>query len=177
MQYKYFLFTHVEFDIKYNADRVIEINLLTDPQKVGRCRQRRSGGPPSRLPPLPRPQPLSAPRSAASAIKRDCLPRAALRTPAAAAASTQARAYLTPPPPSCNTPLPPSHPPPRWHAQAVDIIEGVSTPTVKFTYSVKWSLTSMKYEDRLQRYERFPLNPVHLEVGDSPAGPAGSDIR
>lgn len=30
-EYKYYLFTHIDFDIKYNGDRVIEINVLTDP--------------------------------------------------------------------------------------------------------------------------------------------------
>lgn len=30
--------------------------------------------------------------------------------------------------------------------------------------SVKWAATHIKHKDRLLRYERFPLNPVHLEV-------------
>jgi hypothetical protein len=46
----------------------------------------------------------------------------------------------------------------------VDISEGADGPPAEFTYSVKWTQTHIKYEDRLQRYERFPLNPVHLEV-------------
>jgi hypothetical protein len=29
--YKYLLFTHLAFDIKFNGDRVIEVNVLTDP--------------------------------------------------------------------------------------------------------------------------------------------------
>jgi hypothetical protein len=29
---------------------------------------------------------------------------------------------------------------------------------------VKWSPTTITYDDRLQRYERFPLNPIHLEI-------------
>lgn len=33
-EYKYYLFTHVDFDIKYNDDRVIEINVLADPQQA-----------------------------------------------------------------------------------------------------------------------------------------------
>jgi hypothetical protein len=33
-EYKYYLFTHVDFDIKYNGDNVIEINVLADPQKA-----------------------------------------------------------------------------------------------------------------------------------------------
>lgn len=78
---KYYLFTHIEFDIKYNEDRVIEINVSTDPQ------------------------------------------------------------------------------------QAQDISEYVASPiTVKFTYSVKWSPTATTFDKRLQRYERLPLNPVHLEI-------------
>lgn len=35
---------------------------------------------------------------------------------------------------------------------------------VSFSYSVKWSATPITYDDRLQRYERFPLNPIHLEI-------------
>jgi hypothetical protein len=35
---------------------------------------------------------------------------------------------------------------------------------VSFSYSVKWSPTTITYDDRLQRYERFPLNPIHLEI-------------
>lgn len=31
---RFFLFTHIDFDIKYNADRVIEINVSTDPQQA-----------------------------------------------------------------------------------------------------------------------------------------------
>jgi hypothetical protein len=50
-------------------------------------------------------------------------------------------------------------------ARVVDISEGVDLPTAEFTYSVKWVPTTIPYEERLQRYERFPLNPVHLEVG------------
>jgi hypothetical protein len=33
-EYKYYLFSHIDFDIKYNADRVIEINVLADPQQA-----------------------------------------------------------------------------------------------------------------------------------------------
>jgi hypothetical protein len=29
---------------------------------------------------------------------------------------------------------------------------------------VKWTQTTIAFDDRLQRYERFPLNPIHLEV-------------
>ncbi|KIY91946.1 Putative phagocytic receptor 1b [Monoraphidium neglectum] len=79
-QYRYYVFTHMSFDIKYNGDRVIEINVLTDP------------------------------------------------------------------------------------AHVADVSEGAELPTVAFTYSVKWVPTTIPYEDRLQRYERFPLNPVHLEI-------------
>jgi hypothetical protein len=79
-EFKYFLFTHVDFDIKYNDDRVIEINVSTDPQ------------------------------------------------------------------------------------EAVDISENVTSAKAKFTYSVKWSPISLPFERRLERYEKFPLNPVHLEV-------------
>ncbi len=78
--HRFYLFTHIDFDIKYNGDNVIEINVSTDPQ------------------------------------------------------------------------------------QAVDISEGVSEVKVKFTYSVRWTPTTTTYDKRLQRYERFPLNPVHLEV-------------
>lgn len=35
---------------------------------------------------------------------------------------------------------------------------------VSFSYSVKWSPTTITYDQRLQRYERFPLNPIHLEI-------------
>lgn len=77
---RFFLFTHIDFDIKYNEDRVIEINVSTDPQ------------------------------------------------------------------------------------QAVDISEGVQEAKVKFTYSVRWTPTATTFDRRLARYERFPLNPVHLEV-------------
>jgi hypothetical protein len=35
---------------------------------------------------------------------------------------------------------------------------------VTFSYSVKWSPTTITYDQRLQRYERFPLNPIHLEI-------------
>mmetsp|Transcript_13838 Transcript_13838/g.29854 ORF Transcript_13838/g.29854 Transcript_13838/m.29854 type:complete len:608 (+) Transcript_13838:164-1987(+) len=77
---RYFLFTHIDFDIKYNDDKVIEINVSTDPQ------------------------------------------------------------------------------------QAVDISDGTSNVKAKFTYSVRWTAVTTPYEKRLQRYERFPLNPVHLEI-------------
>jgi hypothetical protein len=82
-EYRYYVFTHVDFDIKYQGDRVIEINVLTDPH------------------------------------------------------------------------------------QAVDISEGQNDVKAKFSYSVKWTPTTITFENRLQRYERFPLNPVHLEVGGS----------
>jgi len=78
------LFTHIHFDIHYNGDYIIEINVSTDP------------------------------------------------------------------------------------AQAEDISEdklkGESSLQVEFTYSVKWSQTSTPFEKRLQRYEKFPKNPVHLEI-------------
>jgi hypothetical protein len=32
---RYYLFTHVHFDISYNNDRVIEINVSTDPLRTG----------------------------------------------------------------------------------------------------------------------------------------------
>lgn len=81
-EFKYYLFTHVNFHIKYNEDRVIEINVETDP------------------------------------------------------------------------------------SLSVDISESVKTAiTAKFTYSVKWIPTPTTFERRLQRYEKFPLDPVHLEVG------------
>jgi hypothetical protein len=35
---------------------------------------------------------------------------------------------------------------------------------VKFTTSVDWKQTTTTYDQRLQRYEKFPLNPIHLEV-------------
>lgn len=47
----------------------------------------------------------------------------------------------------------------------MDISENVTSATAKFTYSVRWTPVTTKFEDRLARYERFPLNPVHLEVG------------
>lgn len=33
-EFKFYLFTHIDFDIKYNGDRVIEINVLADPQQA-----------------------------------------------------------------------------------------------------------------------------------------------
>ena len=33
---RYYLFTHVHFDIAYNGDRVIEINVSTDPLRTVR---------------------------------------------------------------------------------------------------------------------------------------------
>lgn len=77
---RYYLFTHIEFDIKYNEDKVIEINVSTNPE------------------------------------------------------------------------------------QAVDISNDAADLKVKFTYSVRWIPTTKKWENRLDRYERFPLNPVHLEA-------------
>jgi hypothetical protein len=74
------LFTHVDFDIKYNNDRVIEINVYHDA------------------------------------------------------------------------------------AQAVDISEDIAEATVKFSYSVRWTPTDHPFENRLRRYEQFPLRPEHLEV-------------
>lgn len=78
--YRFFVFTHIAFDIKYNEDRVIEVNVLTDPARVA------------------------------------------------------------------------------------DISEGIPPPTVEFSYSARWTPTAVAFGDRLQRYERFPLNPVHLEI-------------
>ena len=77
---RYYLFTHIEFDVKYNEDKVIEINVSTNPE------------------------------------------------------------------------------------QAVDISNDAPDLKVKFTYSVRWIPTAKKWESRLDRYERFPLNPVHLEA-------------
>jgi hypothetical protein len=45
-----------------------------------------------------------------------------------------------------------------------DISEGAAPPSVEFTYDVTWSPTTVQYDDRLGRYERFPLDPVHLEI-------------
>jgi hypothetical protein len=50
-------------------------------------------------------------------------------------------------------------------ARVVDISADTREPEVEFSYSVKWEGTEQEYDDRLARYERFPLNPVHLEVG------------
>lgn len=41
---------------------------------------------------------------------------------------------------------------------------GFACLQVTFSYSVKWSPTTITYDQRLQRYERFPLNPIHLEI-------------
>eukprot|EP00882_Tetradesmus_deserticola_P008078 GHRQ01008508.1.p1 GENE.GHRQ01008508.1~~GHRQ01008508.1.p1 ORF type:complete len:612 (+),score=239.25 GHRQ01008508.1:279-2114(+) len=79
-EYKFFLFTHIDFEVKYNGDNVVEINVLTDPN------------------------------------------------------------------------------------QAVDISENTKDVKVQFSYSVKWTQTTITFDDRLQRYERFPLNPIHLEI-------------
>mmetsp|Transcript_15064 Transcript_15064/g.40711 ORF Transcript_15064/g.40711 Transcript_15064/m.40711 type:complete len:621 (+) Transcript_15064:197-2059(+) len=78
--YKYYLFTHIDFEIKYNGKHVIEISVSTDPHQV------------------------------------------------------------------------------------VDISDGNKEVTAKFTYSVHWTPTETTFENRLQRYERFPLNPIHLEI-------------
>jgi len=77
---RYYLFTHIDFDIKYNERHVIEISVSTDPR------------------------------------------------------------------------------------QALDISDGAHNTTAKFTYSVQWHSTDITYEKRLQRYERFPMNQIHLEV-------------
>ncbi|KAG1664039.1 hypothetical protein FOA52_010458 [Chlamydomonas sp. UWO 241] len=77
---KYFLFTHIEFDIKFNGDKVIEISVSTYPDR------------------------------------------------------------------------------------AVDISPGVTGVKVDFTYAQRWIPVTTKWEDRLARYEKFPLNPVHLEI-------------
>ena len=34
MELRYFIFTHVHFDVSYNADHVVEINVSTDPNQV-----------------------------------------------------------------------------------------------------------------------------------------------
>ncbi|CAD7698577.1 unnamed protein product [Ostreobium quekettii] len=51
----------------------------------------------------------------------------------------------------------------------VDISKGVlsrphQTLHVDFTYSVHWTPTTTKFENRLQRYKRDVVNPVHLEI-------------
>eukprot|EP00201_Polytomella_parva_P023845 CAMPEP_0175043006 /NCGR_PEP_ID=MMETSP0052_2-20121109/2911_1 /TAXON_ID=51329 ORGANISM="Polytomella parva, Strain SAG 63-3" /NCGR_SAMPLE_ID=MMETSP0052_2 /ASSEMBLY_ACC=CAM_ASM_000194 /LENGTH=220 /DNA_ID=CAMNT_0016305945 /DNA_START=253 /DNA_END=912 /DNA_ORIENTATION=- len=80
-QIKHYLFTHVNFEIKYNGNRVIEINIATDPNN------------------------------------------------------------------------------------ALDISNDLTTPIqAEFSYSVRWVPSTIKFENRLARYERFPLNPVHLEI-------------
>jgi hypothetical protein len=33
-EHKYYIFTHVHFDINYNRDKVIEINVATDPNAL-----------------------------------------------------------------------------------------------------------------------------------------------
>eukprot|EP00798_Chlamydomonas_sp_ICE-L_P020329 gene20329-27089_t len=79
-EFRYHLFTHIDFDIKFNNDKVIEISVSTDPSR------------------------------------------------------------------------------------AVDISDDIVSVAPAFTYSVRWTSVSTPYERRLQRYERFPLNPVHLEI-------------
>lgn len=54
--------------------------------------------------------------------------------------------------------------------QAVDISEDKTDVRVTFKYSVRWISVATPWEKRLHRYERFPLNPVHLEVGGDVAG-------
>eukprot|EP00798_Chlamydomonas_sp_ICE-L_P025389 gene25389-11053_t len=78
-QLRDYLFTHIDFDIKYNTDKVIEISISTDP------------------------------------------------------------------------------------ARSVDITNATSV-NVEFTYSVRWMSVTTPYENRLHRYEKFPLNPIHLEI-------------
>jgi len=34
MELRYFIFTHVHFDVAYNADHIVEINVSTDPNQV-----------------------------------------------------------------------------------------------------------------------------------------------
>ena len=76
---KYFLFTHVHFEISYNDDRVIEINLSTDP----------------------------------------------LRT--------------------------------------IDITADEAL-SVRFSYSVHWKETHIKFKDRMEKYSRYSFLPEHLEI-------------
>jgi hypothetical protein len=50
-------------------------------------------------------------------------------------------------------------------ARVVDVSDEVtSVKSVRFTYSVKWTATEHAFENRLARYEAFPLRPEHLEV-------------
>ncbi len=83
-EYKYYVFTHVDFDIKYQGDRVIEINVLTDPHQVRAaaalcCRRgasRRADGP-CAAPSRPRLPVLAAPGPGGLTRRR----RRALRLP------------------------------------------------------------------------------------------------
>jgi hypothetical protein len=59
----------------------------------------------------------------------------------------------------------------------VDISENVGEVKAKFSYSVKWTPTTISFENRLQRYERFPLNPVHLEVRACCCRPAAAAAK
>lgn len=34
VELRYFIFTHVHFDVAYNADHIVEINVSTDPNQV-----------------------------------------------------------------------------------------------------------------------------------------------
>ena len=48
---------------------------------------------------------------------------------------------------------------------ALDISDGLAQGvSAKFTYSARWAPVPTSYEDRLARYEKLPLDPVHLEV-------------
>jgi hypothetical protein len=90
--------------------------------------------------------------------------------------------------PPNHPPLTPPHPTPPQRvieinlvtdpAHVVDISEGAKPPgEVSFSYSVTWEATAVPFEDRLARYERLPLNPVHLEVGGRGAGRAERGSR
>jgi hypothetical protein len=79
---RYLIFTHVDFEIKYNDDRIVEVNVATD------------------------------------------------------------------------------------QTQQADISSDIGDGDlpIKFSYSVRWTPTTTSFDERLKRYEKFPLNPVHLEV-------------
>ena len=51
-------------------------------------------------------------------------------------------------------------------ASAVEVGEGAASDPleISFSYTARWQRTDAKYADRLARYERLPLNPVHLEI-------------